>query len=107
MGIKKQTEKDFTAQVIALAQLRGWRVMHVRPGLTRSGRWVTAVQGDGVGFPDLLMIRGDTLLVAELKVGKNKTTPAQDDWLDAFGGCGAKRFVWTPEQWEEIESTLK
>lgn len=109
----KLTEAAFTDMVINLALLRGWkRILHVRPARTARG-WRTTVQGSGVGFPDIVAIRmppGEpgTLLVAELKVGRNKTTPDQDVWLDAFRSIpGALVFVWRPENWNEIERVLE
>ena len=47
-------EREFQDQVIAMAILYGWKVHHVRPGMTRNGAWMTHVQGH-TGFPDLVM----------------------------------------------------
>jgi hypothetical protein len=100
------TEAEFTAQVIAFARLHRWRVAHFRPALTRRG-WRTAVQGDGAGFPDLVCVRGGRVVVAELKVGRGKTTEAQDDWLAAFGRTDARAYLWRgPDDWPVIESVL-
>ncbi len=58
------SEKDWQSQFLELAHLAGWKCAHFRPAMT--GRtylngageekhiWVTAVQGDGKGFPDNL-----------------------------------------------------
>lgn len=107
MKIKPITEKAFMAQVIQLAKLRGWRTAHFRPQMNRRGVWSTAVAGDGVGFPDLVLVRGRRIMVVELKVGKNKPTAEQSAWLWAFEQAGVENFVWTPEKWEEIERTLQ
>jgi hypothetical protein len=64
-------EAGFTRQVLALARLRGWRTARFRPAGTTRG-WRTAVRGDGVGFPDLVLLKGGLLPVAELKVGNNR-----------------------------------
>jgi hypothetical protein len=93
--IKPITEKEFMAQVSKLAKLCGWRVYH-----THDSRRSVA------GFPDLLMIRRTHLIVAELKVGRNKPTPEQKEWLDAFHDVDATTFVWTPDDWTEITETL-
>src|SRR5438874_2184448 len=100
------TEAEFTRQVLQLAKLCGWRTAHFRPGRTKTG-WRTAVQGDGVGFPDVLLLRGGSILVAELKVGSRKTTPAQNRWLQAFYAAGVTAVIWRPEYWDEIVKTLK
>lgn len=104
---KKLTEIEFTSMVLKLAKLHGWRTMHQLPGMNRRGAWTTATQGDGVGWPDIVFLRDDKLIVAELKVGKNKVTPAQDEWLDAFAMAGIDTFTWTPEDWPEIETVLR
>ena len=102
------TEAEFTRQVIKLAKLCGWRVAHFRPGRTAKGGWITAMSGD-VGYPDLTLCheRRGIGLAVELKVGRNKTSPEQDAWLDAFGACGFLVATWRPEAWDVIERTLK
>lgn len=101
------SEKQFQLQVLQLAKLYGWRVAHFRPAQTRSGRWITPVQAQGKGFPDLLMLRGARQVVAELKVGKNKPSAEQTAWLDAFTLAKVEAHVWFPEDWRVIEETLK
>lgn len=89
------SERELQANVLALAMLYGWRVVHFRPALTSKG-WRTAVQGDGVGFPDCLMLRGERLLVAELKREGEGPTEEQEAWLAAFEAAGAEVCVWRP-----------
>lgn len=105
--LKRITEDAFKDQVLDLARAFKWRTAHFRPGLTRSGQWVTAVQGDGKGFPDLVLVRGPTLIVAELKVGRNKPTREQTAWLQAFELAGIPAYTWWPRHWSEIESVLR
>ncbi len=100
-------EEDFQRQVIALAKLHGFRVSHFRPGRHASGRWATPVQGDGVGFPDLILVRGPRLLFVELKTDTGVLAPAQQAWLDALRAAGQMVAVWRPYNWAEIEATLK
>lgn len=100
------SEAEFTDQVLALAKLRGWLRLHIRPARTAKG-WRTPVQGDGKGFPDLLLLRGDCLLVAELKVKGRRTRPEQDEWLSRFERAGAATFRWTPADWKDIERVLE
>ena len=102
-------EAEFTRQVLQLAALCGWRTIHLRPALTRHDRWVTPVQGDGVGFPDIFAIhpgRG-VVLAAELKIGRRKPTPAQTAWLDAMRAAGIAAYCWVPADWKYIEAVLK
>ena len=114
IGVMNQTrpltckESEFLETVIEVAHLYDWIVAHFRASRTKHG-WVTAVSGDGEGFPDLFMLRPTTKhrATAELKVGSNKPTEAQNRWLDAMETCGIPAFVWTPGDWDEIESILK
>lgn len=105
--LPRLTEAQFQSQVIRYAQLHGWRVAHFRPALTRSGRWITPVQADGKGFPDLLLLRKNEQVVVELKVGRNAVSPAQADWLGAFANANVPAFVWRPADWPEIEEVLQ
>lgn len=105
------SEADFTAQVIEMAQLRGWRAAHFRTVRVQrkdgSYYYTTPVQGDADGFPDLILVRGKVQLAVELKVGRGATTPEQDAWLDAFDAVpGSYAFVWHPKDWTEIEHVL-
>ena len=110
-AIGKIHEDDFQAAVLDIAARNGWRTMHIRPARTSTG-WRTPVSGGGKGFPDLIAIRRGVLIVAELKVPPNKTTPEQDLWLEDFRELAAmtdsvKVFLWTPENWGEIERELR
>lgn len=102
--VPKLSEAEFTRQVIRLAQLRGWRTAHFLPGCNRRGQWRTAVQGDGAGFPDLVLVR-HAVIVAELKVGTD-VRPDQRDWLRAFEAAGVPAYTWRPADWPEIEAVL-
>src|ERR1700722_11188346 len=112
MGLPaKLTEAAFTKMVLELAALRGWLCYHCRPAMTAKG-WRTPIQGKGsAGFPDCIFTRGPghsiRMIVAELKVGKNKPTPEQYAWLASFDGLdGCRVYVWTPDHWDEIERVL-
>lgn len=106
-------ENAFQAQVLALAKLRGWRRAHFRPARVRDPRtgadtWRTPVQGDGAGFPDTILLRGDRLIAAELKTDTGpKPRPDQVAWLDAFAAAGAEAYVWRPKHWDDIEEVLR
>jgi hypothetical protein len=113
------TEQQFTNQLLEWAKVYGWRRFHVR---NSGSNGMTTVQGDR-GFPDLVLVRPPRLIFAELKVGKNKPTDEQDQWiavLQDVGGSGTalyinergrpadvvypwlETYVWHPEQWSEI-----
>jgi hypothetical protein len=90
------SEKKFLAMVVELARLFGWLTFH--PFDSRRS---------AAGFPDVLLLRGRQLLVAELKVGKRQPTADQLRWLEAFRAAGVPAFVWTPSTWPAIEAALR
>lgn len=100
------TEKEWTDQLLQMASFFGWRTAHFRPARTSHG-WRTAVQGDGVGFPDLLLTRRERLIAAELKVKKGKTTTEQEEWLAAFAHTGAETYVWWPKDFDRVSRILQ
>lgn len=105
-GKPLESEAGFTKAVLGLAKLHGWCSAHFRPALTQTGKWVTAVQGDGKGFPDLVLVRGTRLIFAELKSAKGTVKPEQTQWLLRLGGAGAECYIWRPKDWKNIEAIL-
>jgi hypothetical protein len=107
----KTLEKDFQKQVLDYAKIYGWRRAHFRKVRVQRANgsvyWETPVAADGKGFPDLVLVRDTVILVAELKVPGNATSPEQQAWLDAFGKGGALVYVWYPEHWPVIERVLR
>ena len=100
------SEKKFTAKVLTLAKDWGWRTAHFRPAwVGDKKRMITPVAGNGKGFLDLTLLR-ERLIVAELKCGKNKLTPEQKDWVEAWQRARIPVFVWYPHDWHEIVSIL-
>jgi hypothetical protein len=73
--------------------------------MTQSGRWITPVQGDGKGFPDLVLVKG-IVVFAETKVPPNKATPEQLIWLERLRKAGQQAYLWTPEDWPQIEEVI-
>lgn len=109
-GLPRLSEEAFQRQVIQFARLHRWRVAHFRRVRVQrangSTYYETPAAADGVGFPDLFMVRGDEAIVAELKVGKNTTTAEQRQWICDLSRAGLPAFVWRPENWPQIEETL-
>jgi hypothetical protein len=107
-GRETLTERELQNAVIELAQLLKWRVAHFRPARTAQG-WRTAVAGDGVGFPDLVLVR-DRLIFVELKSAKGRLSPAQQCWLaDLEHDAGQEVHIWRPCHWLDgtIEQILR
>jgi hypothetical protein len=70
--------------------------------------WRTPVQGDGKGFPDLVLARPPRVIFAELKTAKGKLGPEQENWLAALTACpGVEVYVWRPDQLDDIAQILR
>lgn len=83
-------EADWQASVIDLAHLYGWRVAHFRKVRVQrpngSIYHETPAAADGVGFPDLVLVRPPRLVFAELKTDTGRLRPEQETWLDLLRG---------------------
>jgi hypothetical protein len=64
------------------------------------------VQAGGAGFVDVVAVRGNRLLLIELKSARGKLTAAQRQWQAALRLTAAEVYVWRPDQWPEIEGVL-
>jgi hypothetical protein len=55
-----------------------------------------------------VLCRPPRLIVAELKRVGGRLTAAQRGWLDALGQCaGVECYLWCPEDWDAIVTTLR
>jgi hypothetical protein len=101
------TERQFMEQVLQLAAIFGWEAVHFRPAETRHG-WRTPVQGSmGKGWPDLVLVRDDRLIAAELKRDGAKATPEQERVLRLLGATGhVETYLWHPAAWDAITAIL-
>ena len=112
MGDPRIKENDLLKAVIDLAHTFGWMVAHFRPAMNARGQWMTAVQGDGAGFPDLVLVRGLHIKFVELKGPKGRLTEAQEKWLQKLGEASkasayAMVYVWKPSDWPAIVKVLR
>ena len=89
------TERQFMEQVKELAALCQMRWYHTHDS-----------RRSDPGFPDVVMVRGERLIFAELKAEKGRVSAAQTFWLDALRATGAEVYVWRPSDWETIVVTL-
>lgn len=110
LGSDSESEAQFQARVIDLAHALGWRVAHFRRVRVQrqNGKtyWETPVAADGKGFLDLELVR-ERIVKVELKVGANKPTPEQLEWLAAYKAAGVECHVWYPKDWPEIVAVLQ
>jgi len=95
--VAPMTEKEFLQQVRDLADLCGWLVYHTFDA-RRSPE----------GFPDLVLVRGDKVIFAELKSEKGRVRPEQRMWLDALDKVRtAEACLWRPSDWDKIVGVLR
>jgi hypothetical protein len=105
--LKPITENDFGKQILELARLLGWKSAHFRPAQTAHG-WRTAVQGDGKGWPDWVLVRPPRIILAELKREQGKTSTEQDEWLALLRKCPTLEvYLWRPSELERIAEILR
>lgn len=90
------SENDLLAAVIAMAQVLGLKAAHFRTAQARSGNWITAVQGDGTGYPDLTIAGPGGMLFRELKSARGVLAPEQQGWITALTIAGQDAGVWKP-----------
>ena len=98
-------EKHFQNQVIMLAKLYGWLVMHTRAVEIRPGVWKTPLTGHP-GFPDLVLAHESGVIFAELKSDKGKLTAMQVVWSEALTIAGQEVYCWRPKDIQEISTRL-
>lgn len=93
------TEKVFRAQLLSMATLYGWE-----------GYFTWLSIRSAPGFPDLVLVKGERIVIAELKVeklSKGKLTEKQARWLLAWWRTGkASVFVWRPSYMWQAQETL-
>ena len=102
-----RTEAEWTRHIIDYAEANGWLVYPVVNSMKR----VTSK-----GFPDLVCLNSGLMVVAELKMTRRKTgavvgvSPEQRRWLGEFAKVGLggslQVYIWTPDDYEEMEETL-
>ena len=91
------TEKAFLANVTQVARDLGYWVYH---------NW-TSIHSPR-GLPDLLMIRDDRMLWAELKTDKkeSKLSPHQEDVMQMLRAAGQEVYLWRPAMMQELTEIL-
>lgn len=102
------TESELLKGILDAARILGFRSAHFRPALTKHG-YRTAVQGDGKGWPDLVLVGHGRILFRECKVGRNTLSTEQADWIRALSEAGCDVGVWTEHDWNAglIEAELR
>ena len=91
------SEKQFQEQVRDLAKIFGWKYYHTWRSIHSPA-----------GFPDCVMVRGERLVIAELKSEKGIISDKQQEWLDALKEIPCvEAFLWRPDDIEQIAEVLR
>jgi hypothetical protein len=103
------SEDDLKRTVIDMCRTLGLLVAHFRPAQIRPGVWVTPVEADGAGFPDMVIVGPGGVLFWELKSATGSASADQIRWLSALCDAGAAASVVRPRELRNgyIEGALK
>lgn len=89
------SEREWQRQVLDTAKACGWRPFHV----------YDSRKSEGVGFPDLVLVKLRIIYV-ELKTNRGRLTPEQQEWRDDLLAAGGEWYLWRPSDWELVLSVL-
>jgi hypothetical protein len=96
------SERELLRSVLDEMELRGWLVAHFHDSRRDVGRGQLVGDSASAGFPDIVAVRGERILFAELKTEKGKLGELQAAWLGALekAALGAywhvDVYVWRP-----------
>jgi hypothetical protein len=96
--IPGETESDFQRKVEKLARDHGWMLYHTFNS-----------ERSEPGYPDLHFVhteRGESFFV-ELKTANGRASQPQVKWLLALQKVGHTVYLWSPNDWDEIERVLR
>jgi Holliday junction resolvase len=97
VAVNPHHERHLQATLEQELRLRGWRYYHT-----------ASSQRSVAGFPDIVAIRGERVLVAEIKGPRTRVTREQAEWLAAFETAGVPAFLWRfPAAWGEVGRVLR
>ncbi len=89
------SESQFQLLVTGFAKEQGWLVYHTHDS-----------RRSDPGFPDLVLVRGERLIFAELKAERGRLSPDQVVWIAALRATNLAVYVWRPQDWPEIKKLL-
>ena len=96
---------DWEQTIEEYLKIKGWRVFHQRPGMMRSGKWVSAGTADSKGFVDFVAVR-ERIVFVEGKTRYDKLTREQECWRDAIRKAGGEWHCFRPQDRDEMERIL-
>ncbi len=99
------THAAYQAQIVDLANRKGWAIMHVPP--SRMGEKVmTTTSLDGKGWPDLVLFRPPRSVAIEVKTELDTVKPEQSAWHALLRACGWTVVVARPSRWDDVLALL-
>ena len=90
------SEKEWQGQVVELAQWLGYEHIYHTWNSVHSP----------AGFPDLIILDGKVMIVAELKREDGILSPEQYFWLVAFLEVTPAVYLWKPSDFESVIKVL-
>lgn len=96
------SEREWQNHVHKVAVAYGWKYYHAPDNKPVNGR----IQRVVAGFPDLVLVKGQRLIFAELKKEIGVLSDAQKDWLDSLQKTGVEVYVWRPSNMLEVKQIL-
>ena len=105
---RNMSEKVFTKNVIDLARKLGWKVCHFHDSRRQVRPRVFVGDKDAAGFPDLVLVKNQTLIFSELKSEDGVMSQAQKDWYNALDVIQGRVYVvvWKTKAMQAIADFL-
>jgi len=91
------SEKAWQSQVVELAKRLGYELVYFT--------WNS--QHSPAGFPDLIILDGKVMIVAELKREDGQLSPEQYEWLEGFLEKTPEVYLWKPSDFDEVVRVLQ
>ena len=102
------TEAEFQADLIRLAGLTGYEVMHVRTSIgRRDGERAWQTTTSIKGWPDLFVFGVKGHFAVEVKSEKGRLSPEQVRVIDSLRASGLKVYVWRPSDLDEAIAVFR
>lgn len=100
------TEAEWQRQVTDLATIYGWLWAHFRPARTKHG-WRVPVSGPlGAGWPDLVLVRADRIIFAELKRSHKDQLRPEQVMVHGAISSAVEVYVWRPDDLHVVADIL-
>lgn len=90
------SERDLQQCVVELARWLGWEVWHDNDS-----------RRNDAGWPDLVLVRDERMVIAELKTQRGRLRAAQRHWMRLLLRVrGVEYYLWRPSSWSRIVEVL-